>query len=569
MRAKIVHRHTAGTYHSDDSACLGNQMRQALHAAHLPADSPLRVLCSMLDLPVGTRFLRAFRNVPMAKLSLIESWLRIPFPLKGRTGYTITIPNFLRWHGVRRSALRAFLSSTDDELAAAMRSLLSIPSSGLSWSKFSTALESSLYGKGHSPVLVRYMNELDAFAMIEQPADAMIVAVDLPEDEATSSSAVWSNEFYPQFRLAQRRMSDCVLGNASAEKVWTLAIQRLDPTDTSDDAQLVRTGYWFNQIVLSEAKAPGLERWLPWFANAKTEALKDMRPREFSSRLEYMRQMIPALKILRSGGGQSPQGAVVCAGRVLRASGLFTGILPTASLVRTPKSPSGESVPWPDSDPMGQAKNDCSELESAARRVLEIVLIDGWQRFRALRSLCREDIHCSGGIVEIRIHDDKGGRREQIIPIYRLAAPETLDFLRAFNARQDIDGIPLTELAGFGRVGPKGKNSRPVYRNMRNWAGNLHMPRKIGLSCAPLRAQVCRNPNLRDHPYFPDQLRNHWWFSDEGLAQFRRLLPGSHTDAAEVIRRIAGWKTYAQLFSSYCRSWHVQLGLLLNEKRHS
>lgn len=568
MKAKVTHRHAAGAYHSHDSACLGKQMRLALHSSQLPKNSPLRVLAAMLDLPAGTRFLRAFRNVSLDDLSLLEDWLSIPFPLKGKPGYAITIPNFLRWHSVSRSVLKAFLLASEEDLASEMRCFLSIPSSGLNWSKITSALESSLYGEGHSPVLVRYMNGLDAFAMIEQPSDVMVVPAEMPEDEADSGSAGHGGEFYSQFRLALRRMSDCVLGRASGERVWTFAIEQLDPTDTSDDAQLVRAGYWFNQIVLSDAKAPGVERWSSWFADAQAGALKDIRPRELSSRLEYMRQMIPALKILRSGGGQSTQGSLICAARVLRASALFVDILQTASVVRAPKMPSAEAVPWPNSEPLGQWKDDCSELESDARRVLEIILVHGFQRFRALRSVSPKDILCSGKIVEIRIPDDKGGMRKQIIPIYRLAPPEAVDFLRTFKVPDNAATIPLTELAGFGRVEAKGKNSRRVYKVMLQWAGKLHLPRKSGLSFAPLRAQIFRNPDLRNHPYFPEQLREHWWFSDEGLAQFGRLIPAANTDVAEVIRRIAGWKTYSQLFSSYCRTWHIQMGLLLTEGRN-
>lgn len=43
------------------------------------------------------------------------------------------------------------------------------------------------------------------------------------------------------------------------------------------------------------------------------------------------------------------------------------------------------------------------------------------------------------------------------------------------------------------------------------WAGKLHCPRKSGFSFAPLRLQVCRDPGLRKHPYFPAELRKHWW----------------------------------------------------------
>lgn len=564
MKAEIAHRHTAGTYHSHDTACLGGQIRQALCSARLTANSPLRVLSSMLDLPVGSRFIYAFRKMPLDKLSHSEAWLRIPFQIEGRRDYAITVPNFLLWHRIRRNALKVFLSSKDDELADAMRSLLSIPSSRLSWSGIATALESSIYGEGHSPVLVRYLNGLDAFAVSDASLDGSPFQNTRSEDEVRHPIARHDGGAYPLFQSVLRRMADCVIGNASGQKIWTLAIDQLDPMDGSDDAQLVRAGFWFNQFALSDGKAPGLERWFPLFAEAKPEMLKHIRPKALSSRLEYMRQIIPALKILRSGGGKSTQGATVCAARILQASGLFPEFGGVSIIVRGIGNCEARPVLWPNLEPFGMETVECTSLQSAARHALEIILIHGWQRFRALRSLCLSDIHCSGNIVEIRIPDDKGGRRDQVIPIYRLAPPEALEVLRKFREEGETLDIPLTELAGFGRVGKYGKNSRTVYKKMLRWAGNLHMPRKIGLSCAPLRAQVCRSPNLRNHPYFPEELRNHWWFSDEGLAQFRRLLPAQNTDVAEVIRRIAGWTTYTQLFSTYCRTWHIQLGLLLS-----
>ena len=195
---------------------------------------------------------------------------------------------------------------------------------------------------------------------------------------------------------------------------------------------------------------------------------------------------------------------------------------------------------------------------------MSIIMVNAWQRLCSMRRVELQHIVCGVATLDVIIPDSKGRRMMMRMPISLLAPPDETRFLRDFfrfaSSRVSVE-TRLTNLAGFGQVDLLGRNAPDAYNAVLETMDRTHDPRRCGLSFAPLRAKVCRDPSLLDHPYFPHQLVDHPWFTKEALVRFRKLVPGDQTDAVEVMRRIAGWSAFGQLFTTYCRTWHIQLGL--------
>lgn len=359
---------------------------------------------------------------------------------------------------------------------------------------------------------------------------------------------------------------------------WTDAMKNLNSNDLSDDANLVRAAFWYHQVFLTDGQSRAAKEFADAFTSATPESLiKSLKSHTLSTRGAYTFNFPAALGHLRGDSPASVNRSIMVTAKILQASGCFLNLDSKGSETihhHTEGSVSSREEIFPDDvearleldspppslDKMGQS----SSLNEPARRAIAIILLYGWQRFRSIRLVELRHIAASPNFLEVIIPDSKGGWRMMRLPVDRLAPPEEVDFLRDFLAVSSRHFTPetrLTALAGFGNIGPKGHGARSAYRAALRHFGPMHDARRCGISWAPVRAMVARDPELRRHPFFPERLREHYWFSDDGLARFRQLLPAAQTDSVEVVRRIAGWTSYSQFFQCYCRSWHIQLGL--------
>jgi len=300
---------------------------------------------------------------------------------------------------------------------------------------------------------------------------------------------------------------------------------------------------------------------------------------------------VQALHCLRRNKHCGEKRALGEAMRILVASNIFPELkLPespsNAAKTSPARLPGPRDIIWPDEmakihrfDQMPPTLEEMRagiwSVEEMAIRVLSIVMVHGWQRFRSMRLVELQHIICGvrtrEGIksLDVIIPDSKGGRLMIRSPISLLAPPSETEFLQNFSTFATGRFLPikrLTELAGFGKIERSGRNAKAVYKPAFLRMGGTHDPRRSGLSFAPIRALLARRPDLIDHPLFPERLKTHCWFTPDALLRFRQLVPADQTDAAEIIRRIAGWRTYTQLFTTYCRTWHILLALHMPPK---
>lgn len=388
------------------------------------------------------------------------------------------------------------------------------------------------------------------------------------------------NEF-PRFQGAYRAMANPSPSATGRKEVkpWTDAMRELDHLDSSDDANLVRVGFWYNQVFLTGGINSGAEELSTFLPNSYPELLKKHSQNPvLSTRIHYTFYLPKALAFLRSQDELSVQSGLRESALILLGSGCFPDLTDKwrgkkilhRSQIRARKpliDPHELAIRLrlDTPPPTLEILLNLPSLQDAARRVISIILLHGWQRFRALRLVELVHLIASPNFVEIIIPDNKGGWRMSRLPMDRLAPSNEIQYLRNFittaNAREVDPSTRLTEIAGFGTIERSGVNARKFYRIALRHYGRMHDGRHCGLSIAPLRAMVARNQKLLNHPYFPQNLRTHPWFSEEGLKAFLELVPAAQTDSVEVFRRIAGWTTYAQFSTSYCRSWHLILAL--------
>ena len=212
-------------------------------------------------------------------------------------------------------------------------------------------------------------------------------------------------------------------------------------------------------------------------------------------------------------------------------------------------------------------------FEEAAFRALRSILVHGWQRHCSLVHLQLGDMLLAGDHPEIVIRWSKSGWTNQRVPIWAIMPDEEIAGLRSLlrYAARDLGcswNTRLTELAGLGRFETPAsaiaqrKFCEAMARRVPEFRHSTHLPRGSGLSWAPVRALVAHHPELMNHPILAP-LCGDPWFRPEDLVKFRGIIPSTSTDSAEIFRRIACWATTEQFISSYCRSWHVLLGLRL------
>ena len=107
-------------------------------------------------------------------------------------------------------------------------------------------------------------------------------------------------------------------------------------------------------------------------------------------------------------------------------------------------------------------------MNTLAQRVMAIILVRCFQRFRSFVKFAVEDIICGERPVEVLIVHSKNGRIMQRIPLEPLCTVSEVQFVRDFRkylGELDIgQETPLTELAGLGRLSGRGTNARRKFK---------------------------------------------------------------------------------------------------------
>jgi len=356
----------------------------------------------------------------------------------------------------------------------------------------------------------------------------------------------------------------------------------LNPDDQSDDANLVRAAFWYHQVFLTHGRNRAANEYPDAYPRADLTILAGVaRNHRLSTRKIYTFNFPAALLYLLGHQSSSGNPLILVSAKILRASGCFC--FPVSKATADPHHCSEQTVSrrpecYPSdvesaldltsAPPTVTMMEQLPSLVEPARRAIAIILLHGWQRFRSIRLVELRHIIVSPSFLEVIIPDGKGGWLMLRLPLDRLTPSREIAFLRDFLSVASLrfeNTTRLTALAGFGNIDSRGIGARLAYRKALKHFGPMHDARRCGLSWAPIRAMVARNPQLLKNSSLPAKLRDHHWFTAQGLSQFLKLLPAEQTDSVEVFRRIAGWTSYSQFFRSYCRSWHLQLALSVPE----
>jgi len=395
----------------------------------------------------------------------------------------------------------------------------------------------------------------------------------------------WSVRHYPRFRGLLAKFENYLEGPATdTVRIFSGAFEALPHLDTSDDAQLLRAAYFFAEIYCTLGRGNIVKGSENCFPHAD---YSNGNPRlSLSSRLTYLRGFPRALYCIRHGK-KIPKGPLAEAQRILLASGLFRMRTDIIRPLRTKRraarrrpeastSVKPQKLLWTreieilfglDQPLPSKREFSVDQMNTLAQRVMAIVLVRCFQRFRSFVQFAVEDIICGETTVEVLIVHSKNGRIMQRIPLEPLCTVSEVQFVRDFRKYVGELGIgqetPLTELAGLGRLSERGTNPRRKYKKALGrfceFVG-VHDPRRSGLSMAPLRMILAHHPEVTN---LYEELQGSAIFSAESLEFFRRIIPTQTTDSAEIFRRIACWRSMKQFYHAYCRSWPLQLRLWL------
>jgi hypothetical protein len=129
-----------------------------------------------------------------------------------------------------------------------------------------------------------------------------------------------------------------------------------------------------------------------------------------------------------------------------------------------------------------------------------------------------------------------------------------IQLLRTFLKSPYVN--PNTNLLDFG-FGPAGQGSRSNW--LRVWKGfgyaSTNLPRITYITWLPIRRLVAYNEWLLEECEELQEVRDHWWFSREGIDKFRRFLVSESHCLLEVFRPGVGHERNHEMISSYGRAW--------------
>lgn len=330
----------------------------------------------------------------------------------------------------------------------------------------------------------------------------------------------WSVRHYPRFRVLLAKFESYLEGSATnTVRIFSDAFEALAQLDSSDDAQLLRAAY-FAEIYCTSGRGNIAKGSANCFPDAD---YSNGNPRlSLPSRLSYLRCFPRALYCIRHRRKVS-KGPLAEAQRILLASGMFkmrTEITKPQAVKRKAISRRQEAsistrpqkLFWTRQieilfglDRPLPSKQEFSEdqMTALAQRVMAIILVRCFQRFRSFVRFAVEDIICGETTVEVLIAYSKNGRIMQRIPLAPLCAACEVQYVSDFRRYVGQLGIDqttrLTELAGLGRLYERGSKAREKYKRalgrFRECIG-LHDPRRSGLSMAPIRMILAHHPEV-------------------------------------------------------------------------
>jgi len=213
---------------------------------------------------------------------------------------------------------------------------------------------------------------------------------------------------------------------------------------------------------------------------------------------------------------------------------------------------------------------DLGNSIEAAMRVILIILFNCGRRARCLLDVQLKHFQACGRICDLVIPTTKvtlaNGQR---VPLSRLLSPADLDFVLSWleNLRKTQElsqETYLFDLLGIFRVkyleSDLGRSKMvEVFSRVLGKHGlalSTHLPRHTFVTWFAVRALLAHYPALRNHPILRDCI-DHPWFSEEGLAAFRQVVPSRVSSASCAILPIIGHFLPTESRRSYGRAWSL------------
>ncbi len=535
---------------------VGLRIVKIMEGITIPDDSPLSIVVQIR--PWAENLYKGLRMMKVKDYDLDENFLFVPSPMRRHKNQKhldrqtrIKIP---RPSKINPLALKRFLKASDEHLIRELARLAGEAEGtilDMTHGQLFEALEAVDVVSGFPPCLMTLVNFITDFA---QPEGTSITG------NRRSKAPKSEHPGYAQWRKAV----------AKKEKPGDLKYASLD------DKALVEIGRFFAEDYLAnpDQYRKTFSKELGLAAPARAKSTK------WDSDKALLQILPSAFRVFTTGDitGVDMDGLLQHALLIIWSSDVVDPRPDFELLVRQPrdKYAAERKIPTPGAIRMQFGLHSTypelptslqGEWLPCAARVLAIILVEGWQRHCSLLHLELQHIIPAPSL-GVYIKQSKTGYVDTVLPAWALLPPEDLEYLRQFQQIALAVGYPpatrLFELAGIDLE----QKYAQIYKSFRDRVASqsntpitsTHIARATGLSWAPIRALLSHYPELLNSRHL-DEVRDHYWFSPQGLDGMRALVPGESSHSAEVFRRIACWATPTELFLSYCRTWPLLIAL--------
>lgn len=517
----------------------GAYLRNTLRHKELPSDSPLRVIQSVIDMPVGEGFLSALLRSPIVKDVDESPYIRIRSHMKRhqRSGYSILVQDFTM--GLEDRALEAFSQSAPDALMMELRQIIppDILPTRSSWNDLLSAMDASTLGMGYPASLISYLNFVDDFAISTHK-------------ETLTPKKSFSKRSLKKYHKV---VAEILSTNEDIEKIENRWLQDFE-SQGDKESDLIRIAIFYAKKFTEEKKSIGTSK-------GKVKPGTDRT---------YLMEIPRAYEVLFEGtlSGRL-DGPLSTAVSIIRACGLERCEHENASvLLRKGRNQIPASVTlWTPHEldsalEYSSAPDAHGEDETfVAQCMIKILLRNGLVRFDSLLKVQLSDFKYLKNLIEWRIRDSKGKELDLPLPLSLLTPEPACEFFRsAWQRLMDKHGSQalLLELAGITINNVFKNETHAEWKTTMNAEARSHIGRITGVSWLPLRVLCLHYPKVLEHPTLAN-IVNHEWFSAIELEKLRMLFPSTSVDTAEVIRLLVGWEDKQQFYRSYLRINHILL----------
>lgn len=522
----------------------GTHLRKLLRVKVLPIENPLRVIQSVIDLPVGDGFFSAILLNPPIKDMSDSQFIRIKSHRKRhvRSGYSIIVPNFTAT--LDEAALSAFAQSDSDSLMREITNIIhseTLPRRS-TWNDFLSALDASTLGMGYSASLISYLNFVDDFAV---PSDT----------ETTIKNCLFSKRSLTTYHSCVREI---LSGNEWTRSLCSRWYEEIE--NRSDrEATLIRIALFYAYDFTKDRKS---------YARFKKGVVSPGTDRTYL--MEFPRAFELLVDGTLVGNCDGPLRSVV---EIMRGSGFIKIEHPNAACVLseshdllsrvvnlwTPQQ-LDQAIDYP-SDFNTQIETETSEI--LAINMTKILLRNALVRFDALSDVRLSDFKFSRDLIEWRIRSSKGKTLDLPFPLSLLTPDSACKyFRRSWQKLIDNHGgeARLLELSGVKIDKVFKSRTYSSWNSICMNEAGTHISRIAGITWLPLRVLCLHYPEVRQHPSITEIVK-HEWFSDFELEKLRILFPSPSVDTIEVIRLLVGWENKRQFFQKYFRINHILLNV--------